>query len=285
MSSNIYIKLGETISEKQFTAKDLSITSRQLNYWKSNDVIPFLKKNRMALMTLPEALWVSIINELSNVGISADKIEALTNKIWIEPLFSRYADEALKIAIENKKGEHSQEDIEWFKSLLNDEIAMHSVFRRDITPYMDSIKSCLRLERQIVTFIYCPRTEEYMFSYYNKAITSEMNNLFYGETLISIPYLPHLAKLIGLDMERHKENLQYLSDVENQIRRTIIFDKPKLMEVEVNENGKSKIHTITESHKNQEELAKFFLNTKLPTGSSALVEKRSQGNFKVTIKS
>lgn len=285
MKSNIYNQLGETISLKQYSDSDLLTTSETMNYWKSNDVIPFLKKNRMALMTLPEALWVSIINELSNVGISADKIEALTNKIWIQPLFSRYADEALKNAIENKKGEHSPEDIEWFKSLLNDEIAMHSVFRREITPYMDSIKSCLRLERQIVTFIYCPRTEEYMFSYYNKAITSEMNNLFYGETLISIPYLPHLAKLIGLDMERHKEDLQYLSDVENQIRRTIIFDKPKLMEVVVNENGTSKIHTITESHKNQEELAKFFLNTKLPTGSSALVEKRSQGNYKVTIKS
>ena len=285
MTSNIFTQLGETISKKQYTAKDLSVTSRQLNYWKFKDVIPFLRKNRMTLLTLPEALWVSIVTELSNIGISAKKIEALSNKIWIEPLFSRYADEALKSAIENKKGEHSQEDVEWFKNLLNDEIAMHSVFRRDITPYMDSIKSCLRLERQIVTFIYCPRTEEYMFSYYNKAITSEMNNLFYGETLISIPYLPHLAKLIGLDMERHKEDLQYLSDVENQIRRTIIFDKPKLMEVVVNENGTSKIHTITESHKNQEELAKFFLNTKLPTGSSALVEKRSQGNYKVTIKS
>lgn len=285
MKSNIFNQLGETISLKQYSDSDLLITSETMNYWRTNDVFPFLKKNRMALMTLPEALWVTIINELSNVGIPADKIEALTNKIWIEPLFSRYADEALKSAIENKKGEHSQEDVEWFKNLLNDEIAMHSVFRRDITPYMDSIKSCLRLERQIVTFIYCPRTEEYLFSYYNKAISSEMNNLFYGETLISIPYLPHLAKLIGLDMERHKEDLQYLSDVENQIRRTIIFDKPKLMEVVVNENGKSKIHTITESHKNQEELAKFFLNTKLPTGSSALVEKRSQGNYKVTIKS
>ncbi|WP_396143531.1 hypothetical protein [Flavobacterium sp.] len=258
MKSNIFNQLGEIISFKQYSDSDLLTTSETMNYWRTNDVFPFLKKNRMALMTLPEALWVSIINELSNVGIPADKIEALTNKIWIEPLFSRYADEALKSAIENKKGEHSQEDVEWFKNLLNDEIAMHSVFRRDITPYMDSIKSCLRLERQIVTFIYCPRTEEYLFSYYNKAITSEMNNLFYGETLISIPYLPHLAKLIGLDMERHKEDLQYLSDIENQIRRTIIFDKPKLMEVVVNENGKSKIHSITESHKNQEELAKFF---------------------------
>lgn len=285
MNSTLYKQIGETISLKQFTAKNLSITSRQLNYWKSKDVIPFLKKNRMSLMTLPEALWVLIINELSSIGVSVDKIENLSNKVWIEPLFSNYADKVFKNAIENKKNEFSEEEIEWFKTFLNDEIAMHSVFRREITPFMDSIKSCLRLNRQIVSFIYCPRTEEFRFSYFSNSIHSELNNLFYGETLITIPYLPHLAKLIGMDMERHKEDLQYLSDIENQIRRTLIFDKPKLMEIVVNEKGKSKIHTITETHKKAEELAKFFLNTKLPEGSSALIETRSQGNYKVTIKS
>ena len=280
-----YQQIGEAISKKQFTAKDLEITSRQFNYWKEKDVIPFFIKDRKTLMTLPEALWVLIINELSNIGIVTTKLQSLSSKIWIEPLFSNYADDVIKKAIKDPKGEFSQDDKEWFKFLLEDEIAMHHIFRREITPYMDSIKSCLRSPKQIASFIYCPNTEEYRISSFTNSIGSDLNNLFYGETLITIPYIPHLIRLMGIEMNCTTEDLKYLTEIENQIWRSVQFEKPKLLQISLDEGGNNKIYKITESHKKSEELAKFFLNTNLPIGSSIQIEKRSQGNYKVTIKS
>lgn len=285
MKKTFYSKIGELISEKKYTTKDLEITSRQMNYWKDRNIIPFLVKERKALMTLPEALWILIINELSNIGITSDKLEVLSERIWIKPLFSTYADEVLKDAIKDPKKEFSLEEKEWFKTFLDDEVMMHHVYRRDITPFKDTIKNCLKSNRQNVSFIYCPKTEEYRFSYSGNDINNELNNLFYRETLITIPYFPHLSKLIGLDFERNKNELTYLSEIENKIRRVLIFDRPKLLEIIVNEKGESKIYKITESHKKAEELAEFFLNTKLPTGAKITVDTRSQNNYKVTIKS
>jgi hypothetical protein len=90
---------------------------------------------------------------------------------------------------------------------------------------------------------------------------------------------------MGIEMNRTTEDLKYLTEIENQIWRSVQFEKPKLLQISLDEGGNNKIYKITESHKKSEELAKFFLNTNLPIGSSLQIEKRSQGNYKVTIKS
>ncbi|MDH4403835.1 MAG: hypothetical protein QE264_06295, partial [Flavobacterium sp.] len=79
-------------------------------------------------------------------------------------------------------------------------------------------------------------------------------------------------------------DLEYLSSIENQIRRVLFFDKPKLLEIEVQQDGSPKIIKISEEHKKPEELAKFFLTNKLPLGSKIMIEPRAQGNYKITIK-
>ena len=84
-------------------------------------------------------------------------------------------------------------------------------------------------------------------------------------------------------MKDSKNDLNYLSSLENQIRRIVFFDKPKLLEIIIEKDGKPKIHKITEGHKNPIELSGFFLNNKLPLGAKVLIEPRAQGNYKVTI--
>lgn len=79
--------------DQKFTAKDLSVTSRQLNYWKTKDVVPFLKKNRMTILNLPQALYLTLIAELSNIGIATEKLEKLSTCVWINSKFSTYPHE------------------------------------------------------------------------------------------------------------------------------------------------------------------------------------------------
>lgn len=284
MKSIIYRQLGDTITKKQFLPKDIGLTSRQVNYWKERNIIPFLEKDKKGFMNIAEALWLMIINELSNIGIDSKKLEVLSNKVWLVPFHEKYADSVFKEHLKNSKYGLSDEEKSWLVHYLGFENIMNDLYRRIINPFTDSVKACLVSNRELVSIIYCPRTEEFRFSYSNTIISSELNNLFYGETLITIPFLPHLAKLVGLEIERYKEDLTYLTSIENQIRRTLVFDKPKLMEIEVQENGEKRIFKITEQHKKAEELAHFFLKTKLPLGAKIIIETRAQGNFKITVK-
>jgi hypothetical protein len=233
-------------------------------------------------MDMREALWVLIINELSNVGIDSQKLQKLSEDIWIKPFQEKYADSVFKKAIaENKVDPHDQIII---KQHLSFEPIMITLFRKEINPFTDAFKSCLLSDRILVSLIYCPKTSEHSFNFSNLGTTSDLNNLFYGETLIVIPFLPLLTKLVGIEIEKSNADLEYLSSLENQVRRVLFFDKPKLLEIELQQNGLPKIIKITEEHKKPDELAKFFLTNKLPPGSKLTIEKRSQGNYKVTIK-
>jgi hypothetical protein len=275
--------IGELISKKNLLPeKHLGITSRQVNYWKSRKILPFFEKEKKGFMDLREALWVLIINELSSIGIDTNRLKNLSNDIWIKPLKEKYADSVFnKLILENRVSENVKSILE---HNLNFDPIMSSIFRKEINPFTDAFKSCLISNRSIVSLIYCPRTGEHTFNYNAVGLTSDLNNLFYGETLIIIPFIPLLTKLVGIEIEKSNSDLNYLSSVENQIRRVLFFDKPKLLEIELQQNGLPKIIKMTEEHKKPEELAKFFLTNNLPFGSKITIEKRSQGNYKVTIK-
>ncbi len=283
MNREELIKMGNMISNKYLLPKQhLQITSRQVNYWKERDIIPFFIKEKKGFMDMTEALWLLIINELSNIGIDSKKLQKLSYNIWKKPFYEKYADSVFKnILSENKLKQLEKETIEHF---LGFEQIMIDLFRKEINPFTDAFKSCLISNRSVVSLIYCPKTGEHSFNFSNVGLTADLNNLYFGETLIVIPFLPLLSKLVGIEIEKSSTDLEYLSSVENQIRRVLFFDKPKLLEIEVQQDGSPKIIKITEEHKQPEELAKFFLTNKLPLGSKIIIEPRAQGNYKITIK-
>ena len=283
MNREELIKMGNMISNKYLLPKQhLQITSRQVNYWKERDIIPFFIKEKKGFMDMTEALWLLIINELSNIGIDSKKLQKLSYNIWKKPFYEKYADSVFKnILSENKLKQLEKETIEHF---LGFEQIMIDLFRKEINPFTDAFKSCLISNRSVVSLIYCPKTGEHSFNFSNVGLTADLNNLYFGETLIVIPFLPLLSKLVGIEIEKSSTDLEYLSSVENQIRRVLFFDKPKLLEIEVQQDGSPKIIKITEEHKQPEELAKFFLTNKLPLGSKLIIEPRAQGNYKITMK-
>jgi hypothetical protein len=275
--------LGALISKKYLLPdKHLGIKSRQVNYWKSKDILPFFKKEKKGFMDMREALWVLIINELSSIGVDTNKLQKLSEDAWIIPFQEKYADAVFKRAITEKQ--LNQKDNEILEHHLGFEPIMNTIFRREINPFTDAFKSCLISNRSVVSLIYCPKTGEHSFNFSNVGLTADLNNLYFSETLIVIPFLPLISKLVGIEIGKSNTDLEYLSSIENQIRRVLFFDKPKLLEIDLQQNGLPKIIKITEEHKKPEELAKFFLTNKLPNGSKITIETRSQGNYKVTIK-
>lgn len=276
--------MGQLLSEMNIIPSDLGVSSRQVTYWKDRKIFPFLTKEKRGMMNIPEALWMLIINELSNIGIVSKKLTQLSYEVWVKPYYEKYADKVFRneLVLNN---ELNQENKDWLNHYLQNDFIMDSIFRKEINPYTDAIKTCLINKGNVVSFLYCPNRDEHCFNFNNIELTSNMNNLFYGETIISIPIVPLLAKVIGLDIKSTNKDLDYLTSLENQIRRIVHFDAPKLLEIELEGEGSPKLYKITEAHKNPEELSRFFLNNKLPLGAKILIEPRAQGNFKITIKS
>ncbi len=283
MNTEELIKLGQMISNKYLLPKQhLQITSRQINYWKERDILPFFEKEKKGFMNIPQALWVLIINELSDIGIDTKRLEKLSKDVWEKPFNEKYADSVFKKNIaENKLNKIESDSLEFF---LDTEHIMITLFRKEMNPFTDAIKTCLSSNRSLISLIYCPKTGEHSFNFSNVGLTAELNNLYFGQTLVVIPFLPLLTKLIGIEIGKSSTDLEYLSSIENQIRRVLFFDKPKLLEIVVQQDGLPKIYKITEEHKKTEELAKFFLTNKIPLGSKIIIEPRAQGNYKVTIK-
>lgn len=281
-----YEKLGEMMRERKYLPSGLDTTSRQVNFWKINNILPFLPfEQKRGYMTFPEAFWMLIVGELANVGIGAKKIEALSEKIWLVPFKEKYADKVFEEHIKSNKGYLSLEEKEAVLNFLKNDMVMHDVFRKEINPFTDTLKKSI-INKEIYSFYYFPKSEGFLISSSGKQYNEEMNNLVYGETAIVIPYYPILKVLLGIDIEfdSSKLDLEYLSYIENQIRRLILFDKPKLIELELQQDKSIKVYKITEQHKKAEELADFFLKTNLPEGAKLEIHKRSQDNYKVTIK-
>ena len=283
MKKEKLIELGQLLSETSIVREDLGISSRQVSYWKDRKIFPFLTKEKKGLMNIPEALWLLIINELSIIGVDTKKLTRLSYEVWVKPYYEKYADTIFKQEITNNKS-LKREDKNWLMHYLETEFIMDSVFRREINPFTTAVKTCLINRGNVISLLYCPRKDEHCFNFNNVELTSNLNNIYYSESIISIPIIPLLNKLIGAEMKNSKNDLNYLTSLENQIRRIVFFDKPKLLEIVLEEEKKITSHKITEGHKNATELSNFFLTNKLPLGAKVLIEPRSQENYKITIK-
>ncbi len=284
MKRNNYIRLGEILSDKFILSSNIGLNSKQVSFWKSKQIIPFLESNQKGFLNIPEALWILIVNELAEIGIDTKRIAKLASDIWEKPMKEKYADKILEREIVTNRELHEL-DKNWIRHFLSFEPIMDTIFRKEINPFTETIKTCLFEKSNLISLIYCPGTGEHFFNINSISITSDLNNLCFRKSLITIPLVPLLEKIVGFQIDKRESDLEYLSSLENQLRRVLFFDRPKILEIELNNEGEVKVFKITEQHKKAEELAKFFLNNTLPLGSKILIEPRAQGNFKVTIKS
>ena len=90
MRRNDYIRLGEILSDKFILSSNIGLTSKQVSFWKSKNIIPFLERDQKGFLNIPEALWVLIVNELADIGLDTKRIAKLASDIWEQPLIQKY---------------------------------------------------------------------------------------------------------------------------------------------------------------------------------------------------
>jgi len=281
MDDNNYIRFGELLYKKYILPKDLNIPSRKVSYWKDNDILPYFDKEKHGKMNIPQAIWLCIIKELSDIGVQSKRLSKLSYDVWIAPKKNKYADDVIKKNIKSKKSNLSTEAKEILKEQLSIEAIMNCL-REELNPFTDMIKSCLMNNEQPHSLIYIPNTGEHHFLLNNNEVLIKLNSLYADDSIICVPILKKLARVVSFDLNSTEKDLKYLTDIENQIRDIVLFKKPKIVEIAFDDNH-IKPRIITEKHVKQDEIADFFLRNKIPKGTKLLIDVRSQDNYKLTL--
>lgn len=80
---NDYPNILNTLNNPRFTIKDLGVTARDATYWDSKDILPKLKTRNTTRRkyTLPQALWIKIIQQLRDFDISLNQIKSIKDNL------------------------------------------------------------------------------------------------------------------------------------------------------------------------------------------------------------
>ncbi len=291
------ISFGNFIyNEQDISPNQLGVTSRQINYWIDNKVTPFIqkqqsidegdnkgnkKRTKWIRLNLVQAVWVCIVKELFSLGISIGDLAELAEDIWNKPRKDKYADKVIKDYIKNNK-DLSKEAKEILRGYLEDELLMEHYLRTVINPFTDLVKSAILREKLPHSLIYVPSTNEHEFLMHDSELMLKLGSTYLENTLINIPIIPILSKVLAIDIGNQKKDIFYLSEIEKQIRDIVVFKKPKSVEIAFDENHIKPI-IVTDQHKTKEELARYILENKIKKGSKLLIDIRSQGNYKITL--
>jgi hypothetical protein len=281
MDYESYIKFGELLYDRRIQLKDLKVPSRNVTYWKEKNILPFFEDQKHGKMNIPEAIWLLIIQELSNIGISTKRLAHLSYDVWEKPREDKYADKIINDNINSDRNGLDDHAKKILRDQLSHELLMDTL-RQELNPFTDMIKSCIFQINQPHSLIYEPITGEHHFLLNSNDVMVKLTSIYSRHSIICIPILDKLAKIISFDFSSKEKELKYLTDIENQIRQIVIFKKPKIVEIAF-DHGHIKPRVITEKHVKQDELADFFLKNKIPKGTKLLIDPRSQDNYKLTL--
>lgn len=286
-----------TYNIRDISPSQLGISSRQINYWIENNILPFVErqqtintttkkeviKTKWVRLNLAQAVWATIVKELFQFKVSIETLQGLTYKVWQQPRLDRYADKVLKYHIEKNPNRLAKEAISDLKATSEDELLMEQTIRTVINPFTDMIKSAINRDRLPHTMLYVPETNEYDFHYGDNSLILDLSSAYLKRPMISLPLVPIISKVLAVEfVNTKKKELDYLSGIEKQIRDIVVFKRPKIVEIAFEDNHIKPI-VVTEQHKSREQLSRYILENKITKGSKLLIDIRSQDNYKITL--
>jgi len=283
MDAQYYRNLGELLYQNSILPKDIGVASRMVSYWKTKDLLPFFPTDikKHGKMNATQAVWMLIIQELTDIGVSTARLQKLSHDVWKLPRKKKYAEDVISKTIRSKKSKLSRQDITELKAILENDKLMQRL-NLELNPFTDTLKSSLAIHEQPHYMIYAPLSGKHEFVCDSPETVINLNGKYAENPIICIPLLDKLSKVLSIEINSPKKDLGYLTAIQNQIRDIVIFKKPKSVVITSDENQIKPI-TITEKHIAEDELAEFFLRNKIPKGAKLLIEARAQNNYKLTL--
>lgn len=275
---------NDLLEQRYALPKHLGISSRMVTYWKAKNILPFFQAHRNGRMNIPQAVWLYLIQELSEFGINTTKLSELAHLVWQVPREQGYFKQKLEKAISSLERQNVSDTdgvLKAYKSIIKDRLLLDAL-GQEINPFVDAVVDSILIDKNPLSFYYFPKSGECYVRDGNALISEKLIGMVKDEAYLCIPLMGFVKSIVSVEFEYVKRDLDYLSQVENQIREIIMFRSPKHIELLVDDDSIKPL-IIREDHKKAEQLANFFLNNKLPKTARLLIEPRAQDNYKLTI--
>jgi hypothetical protein len=280
--NSTYIKFGELLYERLILPKHIDIPSRQVTYWRGNKILPFFEiDQKHGKMNIPQAVWMLIINELTEIGVSSKRMAQLSKDVWLTPKKEKYADDLIAAHIKSETNILSDVEKDILQNQLSDEVLMNTL-REELNPFTEIIKSSLFETNDPYCMVYVPSTGAHGFLNTNSETYLKLISNILEYPVIIMPILNKLLKILSYDFNSREGDLKYLSAIENQIRNIVLFKRPKMVEIAFDDN-QIKPLVITEEQNRQYEIAEFFIQNKIPESTKLLIEVKSKSAYKLTL--
>jgi len=273
------IDRGKFLSERYILPKHLNINSRKVSYWKEHKILPFFEQQKHGKMNVPMAVWLFVINELTQLGVNSKRLKELAFDVWNPKKGKQLFEFKLEQVLLRKDLDEETRDA--YIAMLKDE-RFKDTMGQEQNKFIDAIIDAVYIERNPLSFFYFPKSGMHFSSTGDTGLTLKLITLMNSEPFICIPLMPMLRKVVTVDFNIVDRDISYLSSIENQIKDIILYRAPKYVELVVRGQNIEPL-IIREEHKDSEKLSAFILNNKLPKGSKLLIEPRSQDNYKLTI--
>ena len=272
------------LEQKYVLPKHFDISNRMVTYWKQNAILPFFKKGKHARMNIPQAVWLCLIHELSQVGVPTQQLAQLAQTIWQAPIEEGHFDKKLDWAINEEKRKGNATDAKRLEGLhqIKADPRLKLTLAQEHNPMVDAIIDNIMTNRKPLSFYYFPKSNKFEIKEPLQPLTEHIIALVNTQTYLCVPLLPFIKAIVEVEFKLLDKDFSYLSDIENQIKALIKHRAPKFIDVVVN-NEHLKPLVIREQHKSAEAFSNFILNNKFPKKGKIVVEKRAQGNYKLTI--
>ena len=304
MTTDTIIDIGNIVfEEREINPSQLGISSRQINYWIHNKIVPFADlqepaentltvpsdhskkttKTKWVRLNLAQAVWVSIVNELFKFKVPLTTMQELAYEVWQRPREEHYADKIFQHHLDKNSNNLPKLELDKLSNHLKDELLMEYHFRTIINPFTDMVKSAIYRTSSPHTLLYVPESNDYEFRYGDSSLVLDLASVFLQNPMISLPIGPIISKVLLVDFDnKKKKDLSYLTNIEKQLRDIVVFKRPKVVEIAFEDNNIEPI-VVTEKHQSREQLSKYILNNKIEKGSKLLIDIRSNDHYKITL--
>lgn len=146
-----YPGLQEILTTPRFTISDIGVTPRDATYWDSKDVLPILKTKNTTRRkyTLPQAVWIKIVQQLRSFDISLNQIKKYKSSILgLEVTGAQLMQyESFNILLD-KLSEHAGH-LEEYKELLKDPNFLKSIEDFNISVFDQLILTIIVFKRDM----------------------------------------------------------------------------------------------------------------------------------------
>ena len=278
------------------TPSVIGISSRQINYWIENKLVPFVEMQnsntdtatnksgaKWIRLNLGQVVWVGIIKELLKYRVPIPSLQKLTEDVWQKPRENHYADKVIKNHIDKNPDNLDKNKIEDLKSNLKDESLMEHYFRIVINPFNDMVKSAVFRECLPHAFLYAPNSNDHWIHLGSDDLVIELGSKFLQQTMFSISIQPILLNAMSVNFENTKNDyISYLTSVENQIRDIILFKKIKRVEI-VYRNKEINPIIVTQDQKSRMALISHLLKNKIEEGTKLLMDIKTKDHYVITL--